>query len=386
MKKGVWMFGSVASCSSLRHIGVALSAACAIGAPGFAGADAGNGRLGQTDLLRSAGPASGAILLAQAAKAASPGPQADVDALIKAAKAEGELTFYSSTPEGVSKKAAEAFFAKFGVRANFLRLASAPLQQRFSAEADANNLAADVLITLGASVPFAEDGIKKGWIESISQAGLPAIKSGEFPARFNTGPTALIQINPWLIAYNTEKLKPADAPKDWGDLLNPRFKGQMIIPDTRVTDAYSGFWSMILDRYGETYFNQLRGQSFRQIGSGIPAMQGVAAGEAMLTFPAISATAQEPKSKGAPLATVTPDRTTGSESHIMLTARARSKHPNAGRLFANWVLTREGNLAFNKDSGSVSVFDTTSLPRQYESPKGGTPEWRAQMTKLLGFQ
>jgi len=331
-------------------------------------------------------PASGAILLAQATKAASPGVQADVDALIKAAKAEGELTFYSSTPEGVSKKAAEAFFAKFGVRANFLRLASAPLQQRFSAEADANNLAADVLITLGASVPFAEEGIRKGWIEAISQAGLPAIRSGEFPARFNTGPTALVQINPWLIAYNTEKLKPADAPKDWGDLLNPRFKGQMIIPDTRVTDAYSGFWSMILDRYGENYFNQLRAQSFRQIGSGIPAMQGVAAGEAMLTFPAISATVQDPKSKGAPLATVTPDRTTGSESHIMLTARARSKHPNAGRLFANWVLTREGNIAFNKDSGAVSVFDTTGLPRQYESPKGGTPEWRAQLSKLLGFQ
>jgi iron(III) transport system substrate-binding protein len=326
------------------------------------------------------------ILLAQASKAAPASLQADLDALLKAARAEGELTFYSSTPEGVSKKASEAFFAKYGVKANYLRLASAPLQQRFSAEADANNLAADVLITLGASVPFAEEGIKKGWIESISQASLPAIRSGEFPARFNMGPTALIQINPWLIAYNTEKLKPADAPKDWSDLLNPRFKGQIIIPDTRVTDAYSGFWSLILDRYGESFFTQLRAQNFRQIGSGIPAMQGVAAGEAMITFPAISATVQEPKSKGAPLAMVTPERTTGSESHIMLTSRARSKHPNAGRLFANWVLTQEGNLAFNKDSGSTSVFDTTGLPRQYESPKGGTAAWRDQLAKLLGFQ
>lgn len=328
----------------------------------------------------------GPILLAQASKTGAASLQAELDLLIKGARAEGELTFYSSTPEGVSKKAAEAFHAKYGVRANFLRLASAPLQQRYSAEADANNMAADVLITLGASVPFAEEGIRKGWIESVSQAGLPALRSGEFPARFNTGPTALIQINPWLIAYNTEKLKPAEAPKDWGDLLNPRFKSQMIIPDTRVTDAYSGFWSMILDRYGETYFNQLRAQAFRQIGSGIPAMQGVAAGEAMLTFPAISATVQEPKSKGAPLAMIIPDRTTGSESHIMLTARARSKHPNAGRLFVNWVLTQEGNLAFNKDSGATSPFDTTGLPKQYESPKSGTPAWREQLAKLLGFQ
>jgi iron(III) transport system substrate-binding protein len=363
-----------------RQAAATLLAALCWGAGGGASAD--------TQSIGSAGASHapmGPYLLAQTSKAA-PGVQTELDALIKAARAEGEFTFYSSTPEGVSKKAAEAFFAKYGVRANYLRLASAPLQQRFSAEAEANNLAADVIITLGASVPFAEDGIKKGWIESISQAGLPALKSGEFPAKFNTGPTALIQINPWLIAYNTDKLKPADAPKDWGDLLNPRFKGQMIIPDTRVTDAYSGFWSMILERYGETYFTQLRAQSFRQIGSGIPAMQGVAAGEAMLTFPAISATVQEPKSKGAPLAMVTPERTTGSESHIMLTARARSKHPNAGRLFANWVLTQEGNLAFNKDSGSTSVFDTSSLPKQYESPKGGTPAWREQLARLLGFQ
>ena len=358
----------------------------ALGVSGGAHGDVGSGGAFSRGELPAAAHRQGAVMLAQASKGGGATSQSELEALIKAAKSEGELTFYSSTPEGVSKKAAEAFHAKYGVRANFLRLASAPLQQRFSAEADANNLAADVLITLGASVPFAEEGIKKGWIESISQAGLPALKNGEFPARFNTGPTALIQINPWLIAYNTEKLKPSEAPKDWGDLLNPRFKGQMIIPDTRVTDAYSGFWSMILDRYGESYFSQLRSQGFRQISSGIPAMQGVAAGEAMLTFPAISATVQEPKSKGAPLAMVVPDRTTGSESHIMLTARARSKHPGAGRLFVNWVLTQEGNLAFNKDSGSTSVFDTSGLPRQYESPKSGTAAWREQLVKLLGFQ
>lgn len=365
-----------------KRLGVCLLMPILLGVAGAVHAETGAG-ISHTGASTAKAPA---MLLAQASKASTSSAQADLDALIKAAKADGEFTLYSSTPEGVSKKGAEAFFAKYGVKANYLRLASAPLQQRFSSEAESNNFAADAMITLGASVPFAEEGIKKGWIESISQAGLPVLKSGEFPARFNTGPTALIQINPWLIAYNTEKLKGADVPKDWPDLLHPRFKGQMIIPDTRVTDAYSGFWAMILDRYGEKFFAQLRDQNFRQIGSGIPAMQGVAAGEAMLTFPAISATVQEPKSKGAPLASVTPERTTGSESHIMLTARGKAKHPAAARLFVNWVMTQEGNLAFNKDSGSTAVFDTTSLPKQYESPKGGTPAFREQLVKLLGFK
>lgn len=328
----------------------------------------------------------GPMLLAQASKANTSGAQADLDALIKAAKADGEMTFYSSTPESVSKKGAEAFFAKYGVKANYLRFSSNPLLQRYSSEAEANNIAADAIVVLGGAVPFAEEGIKKGWIESISQAGLPVLKSGEFPARFNTGPTALIQISPWLIGYNTEKLKGADVPKDWADLLHPRFKGQMVIPNVRSTDAYTGFWSMILDKYGESYLIKLREQNFRQIGSGIPAVQSVGAGEAMLTLPTIAASVEESRTKGAPLAMVSPDRTTGSESHVILTARAKARHPNAARLFVNWVMTQEGNLAFNKDSGSIAVYDTTGLPKQYESPKPGTPEMRDRLVNLLGFK
>src|SRR5688572_6506536 len=65
-----------------------------------------------------AAPASRAdtILLAQASSArpSAATAQAELDALIKAAKAEGEVTFYIALVESVGKRAADGFFAKYG--------------------------------------------------------------------------------------------------------------------------------------------------------------------------------------------------------------------------------------------------------------------------------
>ena len=72
----------------------------------------------------------------------------------------------------------------------------------------AGSIPANLLITSN-SLPFAYDSVKQGWLESIADAGLPVLKSGEFPSRLVLGPVATIQITPWLFAYNTDKLKVA---------------------------------------------------------------------------------------------------------------------------------------------------------------------------------
>ena len=337
-------------------------------------------------LVAALGLASPGAALAQAAKAATAATAAaDLEALIKAAKAEGELTFYSATAEGISKRTAEAFTAKYGIKATYLRLNSGQLLQRYAAEAEANNMAADAFFNSSNPVGYADDGIKKGWVDSIAQAGLPAVKSGEFPARFVTSSTAVAQISPWLIGYNSDKVKGNDIPKDWPDVVNAKWKGRVILPDPRATDAYLDYWLLLLDTYGENFFTQLRALNARQINSGVPAMATVAAGENALTFPAVASVAAELKAKGAALGTVTPELTTGIEFHIAISARAKSKHPNAARLFANYVMTAEGNAVMARDSGAVSVFDTSSLPKRYQFAKPGAAARKDQLYKLLGF-
>lgn len=126
-------------------------------------------------------------------------------------------------------------------------------------------------------------------------AGLPVLKSREFPARINNGPTAIIQIAPWRLPYNTDK------------------------------------------------------------------------------------------AKGASIELLVPDRTTGVEMQVMLTARGKPKHPNAARLMANYVMMEEVNRVFNDDPGGVPMYDTTRLPKDYQPTKPENAARRAEFMKLLGI-
>lgn len=326
------------------------------------------------------------VLLAQAAaKSAAPNVQVELDALIRAAKSESGLTIYSGATENVAKRVGDAFSAKYGIKVQFSRMAAAALMQRFSAEAEANSFAADLLFFAGGAQAYAEEGGKKGWIDSIAEAGIPAMKSGEYPARFSRGASAIVQIAPWMVAYNTEKLKGTDVPRDWPDLLKPHLKGQILLPNPASALAYLDFWVLALEKYGPEFFAQLRAQNPRQYASGVPAVQALGAGEGMIELPAVPAQVEATRDKGAPLATSVIDLTSGVEMQVMLTARGKSKNPNAARLMTHFIMTKEGNTIFNDDPGGMTVYDTSKLPKQYVAPKLGTAARAAEIAKLLGF-
>ena len=330
-----------------------------------------------------------ATAMAQASKAPSANPQAAaaaLEALVKAAKTEGEIRFYTAATENVGKRIVDAFNAKYGIKGTFVRINSIGLQQRFAAEAEAGTFAVDALLNSGDSVTYAQNGIKRGWIDSLASANLPTITSGELPARFYREVCAVIQISPWSLTYNTDKVKGADVPKDWPDILNPKWKGQILLPDPRSSDAYTDHWTLLFDKYGESFFARLRDLNPRFYPSGVPALQSLAAGEGAFMVPVVLPQFTAVKEKGAPVEIFTPETAVGNEIQITLVARAKSKNPNAGRLFANYVMSREGNKVVNDDPGSPTMYDTAGLPKDYRSAKPGTSARRPEVLKLLGVQ
>ena len=324
---------------------------------------------------------------AEALAQAKPAAQADLDALVAAAKAEGSLVWYSAPPEGLAKRVSDAFTAKYGIRAQFVRLQTVPQRIRYAAEAEANNFAADLVVLAGGTnAQYAEAGIKKGWMEPIAAANLPVVRSGEFPAKYITGPTAIVQISPWQITYNTDKVKGADIPKDWADLANPKWKGQLILSGVTSGDIYAEFWSMLLRRYGEGYVAALRDSNPRRpSGGGVPAAQALSAGEGAIQIPNITSVTMPLMAKGAPIAAMTPDYTTGVEQHVALTARAKSKSHNAARLFANYIMSPEGNAVFNAGQGIGNMYESARMPKEYQAPNPEAVNQAAALTKLLGF-
>lgn len=328
----------------------------------------------------------GAIVLAQAApRAGAAAIQGELDALVKAAQSEGEVTIYSSVPETTNIRVGTAFQVKYGIRFQLLRLTTASLSQRYFSEAEAGKIAGDIIITAGGGEPYTTEGIKRGWVESIVQAGLPVMKSGEFPARFIDADSAIIQISPWIIAYNTNLVQAADVPKDWADLLNPKWKGKILVIDPRVGIVNAQFWLLILDKYGESFFTALRAQDMRRYANGAAAVQALVAGEGSIHPPALVNQITGLMAKGAPINQVTPEFTTGTQFHLVLTARGSARHPNAARLLANYIMSPEGNRVFNNEAGVVGVYDTSRLPRQFELPKAGAAAQVPRVAKLLGY-
>ncbi len=306
-------------------------------------------------------------------------------ALTAAAKTEGELVFYTGATEVVARRAAEAFSAKYGIKTSFTRIAGGPLLQRFGAEASVGTFAADLILVAGGAVEFLKDGLSKSWLEPVDAAAIPAIQAGTFPAAFLRDGGAVIQVSPWGICYNTDSVKPADIPKTWQDLLKPRFKGRILIADTKGSAAYLDVWAQLADAFGPDFYAALRAQNPRWYDSGVPATQALAAGEGDLQIPAVDQQVRGLIDKGAPASLTYPSPSTGVEMFAILTHRSRIKHNAAARLFVNFLMTAEGNKLFNSDPGNFSVFDTAKLPAGYASPKPGTASRNAEIRKLLGL-
>jgi iron(III) transport system substrate-binding protein len=324
------------------------------------------------------------------AQAQVTGPQsaseAELGRLTKAAQAEGSLIFYSATTEDVAKRIAAAFKAKYGITAVFVRMSGSQLQVKYASEAEANNVAADLVFMSGTTTrTYAQDAIGKGWVQSISDAGLPVVSSGRFPASFLTGPTAVVQVNPWLIVYDTDKVKGADIPQSWLDLLNPKWKGQLLIADPKTSSSYADIWTPLLEKYGESFLVKLREQNPRRYSVIGLAVESLAAGEGVMLLPIITAYAQQLQSKGVHVDVAIPRFTSGVEMHIFLTATAKAKRPTAARLFANYVMSPDGNAVFNAEAGGMSAYDTGKLPAEYQQPKLDNIKQLERAAKLLGF-
>ncbi len=311
-----------------------------------------------------------------------------LDALIRAAQAEGEVVAYSAQPQPVNQRFAQAFTAKYGVKISFVRLSSAPLLQRYASEAGAGNVAADLMFfPVNGSEAFLAEAKKQGWLQPITAAEVPALASAEYPVKFfrNTAayPTPVVSIIPWAFGYNTQKVSVKDAPKEWTDLLDPKWKGQIVRTDPQVAIGHYVLWRALLARYGETYYAKLRDQSPRTNNpEAIAAAQALAAGEGSVMLLTTGAVIQSLKEKGAPVEVVTPAFTSGVEMGIYLSAKAR--HPNAARLAIHYAMTREGSKVQSSDPGSVDIFEPSGLPKEYQSPTADTPAFYEQINKLLG--
>jgi len=286
-------------------------------------------------LLQFSGSAAAAAFLAP-----PPALSAEqIATLYTAAKKEGRVVYYAAANVNISKRVVDAFSKQYpGVQVEVLRLATAQLAQRFMSEHQAGNYAND-LIQL--SDPFVlRDAAKSGWLSPLSD--LP--QAAAYPAEAKTEYFAMIGIAPHTIIFNTELVKEADRPKDWKDLLNPKWKGRLLLSDPRNNLEVADWLYMVYDAYGESYLAALKAQEPKYVPSILPGLQMLAAGDGAIIAPGLHQATMVMLARGAPVADIAPALDSGQESLIAVCSKAA--HPNAARLLANFHLTPEGQSAY----------------------------------------
>jgi iron(III) transport system substrate-binding protein len=334
-------------------------------------------------LVTTAVVAAGLAACSSSSSKGTVGASGSVSPFVAAAQKDGHLTLYSSVEQGATQKTADAFTKKYGIKVDIIRLTSAQLTQRYSSEAKAGDENADFILI--SRTGFTKQGVDNGWFTPIDSAGIPGVP-GAMPKKFDlpAEDTEVVAIQPAGIAYNTDLVKGDDVPKTWSDVMKPKWKGKVGIPDVSSSASYLGEWYSADKAAGGGVISGIGALKPKVYASGVPAAAAVASGEVAFSIMGLESHITDPADKGAPIKFVTPGATTGAEVAVALPAK--SKHPNAAKLFAQWIVSQEGSETLSDAASAVSPYDTTKLPAQYLSPDiaAGTSEQSMILSVLQG--
>jgi iron(III) transport system substrate-binding protein len=266
------------------------------------------------------------------------------DETVAAAKKEGKVVFYNNLqPNGIEPLLAKFRAAVPGIQPEQIRLGSNPLIERFQTEFNAGRHLADVLITFPDERIV--EGVKAGWMAEWTPPEL-----SNFPPAINEGNKLYtLQYAREAIIWNKTLVKPADEPKEWTDLFDPKWKGKVgMNPPWRSVSIQQvvAFWE---DKGIASPAEKLKANEVRFFEGSGGIIQAVVRGDvriAELTDLPLNPLLED----GAPVGFVYPASGTTLSANKAFVA-AKAPHPNAARVFMNWLMTKEGQEALQQYCG-----------------------------------
>ena len=316
--------------------------------------------ISRRDALAGAGAAVAALPFPARVLAQAPPGEAITPALIEAARKEGKVNFYTAMEIAVAEQYAKAFEAKFpGIAVRVERSGAERVFSRIGQEYASRIYNVDLVNTTDAAHALAWKS--EGWLAPYRPADVAEHFAGEHVDPDATFATLRILFS--VVAYNTQLVKPQDAPAGFLDLLHPKWAGKLV----KAHPGYSGLiltatYAMARD-LGWDYFEKLARQKVMQVQSGVDPPKKVALGERAAMVDGADYIALQQQDKGAPIEVVYPLEgapLVNSPNAIFKAA----PNPNAARLFQSWMYSGEAQQALVDISGQY-------VPHPQTKPKPG---------------
>ncbi len=270
----------------------------------------------------------GGLLAARAARA-------DLASIETAARKEGAVTWYTAHTDGeAAQLVADAFTQQYPeIKVTLIRTTAQVAYQRLLQDLKNGIAQCDVFSStdLGHDEALRADGKFAKYAPENAKDLLPAFQGLDPAGTYYATLSELV-----VPIYNTAKVKAADAPKSWPDLLDAKWRNQVAVGHP----AYSGTvgtWVVAMRKlYGWEYFEKLEANR-PLIGRSVNDAVGVLnSGERIVAAGPIGLS-QVTAARGNPVGLMYP-----SDGAVLIVSpsavMANAPHPNAARLFEEFLL------------------------------------------------
>ena len=252
--------------------------------------------------------------------------------LIEGAKKEGTLVWYTALNLNDSEMLTKRFEQLYPfIKTETLRLSSFSLLSKIQTEARAGAFKADVIEIAGVlGHILKKDGLFAKYISPESRFYPDSVKDPE-------GTWTSFFMNTHVLAYNTKLVKKDELPKNYEEIINPRWKNKVTMSED--FDIFGMMLKVMGRAKGLEFMRRLAAQGVSLKNSYSLAIQAVASDEVALGLNVYGTRTEEFKKKGAPVDWVPLEFTLASLEPLALGAKA--PHPNSGRLFIDFLLSKE---------------------------------------------
>ncbi len=283
------------------------------------------------------------------------------DKLVADAKKEGKVVIIAPSDPQVREAIPAAFKAKYGITVEYLGGRSSDMAARLRTERQSGIYTIDVALSgtlTMASIFYGEkmlDPLRPALIDPQVTDG-SKWKSGKlwFIDPEDQYILRIFNTRTPMLYLNTNYVKPEEI-QSAQDLLNPKFQGKIVTSDPTLPGIGSSDSARFYIQYGEDFVKKLYidqktvlSRDRRQIGDGL------ARGAWPIAMGAEDEEMVKLQKEGFPIHRVyslkgMSDIVSPSEGHVGLFNNA--PHPNAAKLFVNWIASREGLDIYARNRG-----------------------------------
>jgi iron(III) transport system substrate-binding protein len=255
-----------------------------------------------------------------------------MERLVAAAKKEGRLTLYTATPVDDVNQVIAAFTARYGIPVTLWRGSSEDVLRRSLTEIKAGRNEVDVIETNG---PELEALHREKILQAVNSPIIPDIFPGAVPDHKEWIGSRL---NIITASYNTDAVEPADVPKTWNDLLDPKWNGKIGVESEAYDWLATVIQSFPSKEEGLAFFKKLATTNHPSLHKGHPQLANMtASGEKPITLQVYLYRVYQMEKEGAPIKPLTIGPAIARINGLGVSKT--TSHPNAAILYQQFTLT-----------------------------------------------